>query len=75
MSPFTLETVRVFHDERLREAEAERLVREALADRAGSSTSPLAWVGKRMIELGNSLIELAGEDSSGETRSATISKN
>ena len=73
MSTFTLDTVRVFHDERLREAEAERLVHEALAERG--ETSPLAWVGKRMIELGHSLVELAGEDHTGETRTTTISKN
>jgi hypothetical protein len=69
----TLDTVRTYQDEMLREAEAQRLVNEALKDQP--RTSPLTWVGRRMVALGNSLIEVAGEDADGTERRTTISMN
>jgi hypothetical protein len=72
MVPHTLESVRIYQDERLREAEEMRLVAEALADR---QVSPLTWVGRRMIQLGNSLVEIAGERADGTEERTTVSMN
>jgi len=72
MTPVTMESIRMYQDELLREAEAERLVLEAINER---ETSPLAWVGRRMIELGNSLVEIAGEKADGAEERTTISMN
>jgi hypothetical protein len=70
-----LESVRVYQDELIREAEAERLVLEALAERHQAGHSPIAWIGRRMIELGNSLVEISGDKADGAEERATISLN
>jgi hypothetical protein len=67
-----MESIRMYQDELLREAEAERLVLEAINER---DASPLAWVGRRMIELGNSLVEISGEKTDGTEERTTISMN
>lgn len=72
MTPVTMESIRMYQDELLREAEAERLVLEAINER---DASPLAWVGRRMIELGNSLVEISGEKTDGTEERTTISMN
>jgi hypothetical protein len=72
-TPLTLETIHLYQDELMREADQQRLVMEALTERDGAS--PLAWVGRRMIELGNSLVEISGEKEDGEETRTTISLN
>jgi hypothetical protein len=71
--PYTLETIHVYQDELLREAEEQRLVMEALTER--ESASPLAWVGRRMIALGSSLVEISGEKTEGDAPRTPFSAN
>ncbi len=70
-----IDTVRTYQDELIREAEAERLVIEALAERHAEGHSPVAWIGRQMIALGKGLIEVSGEKADGVEERTTISLN
>ncbi len=70
-----IETIRTYQDELIREAEAERLVLEALAERRAEGHSPVAWIGRQLIALGNGLVEVAGEKADGEQERTTLSLN
>jgi hypothetical protein len=67
----TIESIRTYQDEMIRDAEAERLVTEALVERG----SPIAWIGRQMISLGAGLVELSGEKADGAQERTTISLN
>lgn len=70
-----IDTVRTYQDELIREAEAERLVLEALAERQAEGHSPVAWIGRQLIALGNGLVEVAGEKADGAQERSTHSLN
>jgi hypothetical protein len=70
-----IDSVRTYQDELIREAEAERLVLEALAERQAEGHSPIAWIGRQLIALGNGLVEVSGEKSNGEQERTTHSLN
>jgi hypothetical protein len=62
MHDIDLITSKTIINQRLHEAEQDRLAREALvAGRDGKYNPALAWVGERMQEFGTQLIRLAGK--------------
>lgn len=54
-----LDVQRQRQEELIREAEEARAANELLADRKNPA---LAWVGRRMVEVGKSLIKMSGDD-------------
>jgi hypothetical protein len=75
MTLYTIETIHLFQDQLLREAEAERLVHEAVLERRARRFKLPLWTGSRTTSLDKGLVEIAGEDAAGETQTTTISLN
>jgi hypothetical protein len=61
MMHWSLETEKIRQEQLIREAEQERLAREVLqAERQDTFNPALAWVGQRLVDIGSSLVRLAG---------------
>lgn len=75
MSLYTVEAIHLFQDQMLREAEAERLVHEAILERRSRKTRLPLWTSRRATSLDKGLVEIAGEDAAGESQTTTISLN
>lgn len=61
-----LETHRQYRDELIKQAEADRIAQEVLAERKHGFNPTLAWVGHRMQEIGTRLVKMSGTDDEGE---------
>jgi len=58
---YSLDTEKLNHELRLKEAEKERLAFEIMKETGKTGFNPtLAWVGRRMVDIGTSLVKLAG---------------
>lgn len=58
---YTLETERINHELLIKEAEQARLASELAHEARQDAFNPaLAWVGQRMVDIGASLVKLAG---------------
>ncbi|MCC6615061.1 MAG: hypothetical protein IT320_16410 [Anaerolineae bacterium] len=75
MTLYTIETIHLFQDQLLREAETERLVHEAVLERRERKLRLPLWTSRRATSLDKGLVEIAGEDAAGETQTTTISLN
>lgn len=54
--------IKIEHEEMIRQAEQEKLAQEALDDlhpNVKSYNPALAWVGRRMVEIGSKLVALS----------------
>jgi len=75
MSLYMIETIHLFQDQLLREADAERLVHEAMLERRARKFGLPLWTSRRATSLDKGLVEIAGDDAAGETQTTTISLN
>lgn len=58
---YTLEAERINHELLIKEAEQARLASELAQEARHDAFNPaLAWVGQRMVDIGSSLVKLAG---------------
>ncbi|MCS7071359.1 MAG: hypothetical protein NZM00_07635 [Anaerolinea sp.] len=61
MMYWNLETEKLRQEQLIREAEQERLARELIQNERPEVFNPaLAWVGQRLVDVGMSLVKLAG---------------
>ncbi len=75
MVQYMIETIHLFQDQLLREAEAERLVHEAIQERRARRFKLPLWTNTGKTAPDKGLVDIHGKDAEGEANTTTISLN